>query len=336
MKLTLHHTFPDELKTAWNELLAGSASHVPFLRYEYLTDWWATRGGGEWDNSELFIITAHIGDTLVGAAPFFFTTQTEIPALLLVGAIEISDYLDILVLPDKLNEFLEILLPYLENLPVAWKQLVFHNLLDDSPTLKALQKQADNLGWEYHSEVLQRCPYIPLPDSWEEYLAGVDKKKRHEIRRKLRRAEGMEMPVKLYITEDQSALDADTDAFFTLMAQDEAKARFLTGAMRLQMRQTICSAFQCGCLNLAFLEVGDDKAAAYLSFDYLNRLWVYNSGLNTKYYDYSPGWVLLGHLLQWAIANKRQAFDFMRGDETYKYRFGALDRHVVQATLKRG
>ncbi len=335
MKLSLHTTFPDELKAAWNSLLAESASHVPFLRYEYLTDWWSTRGGGEWDEAELFIVTAHERDRLIGVAPLFFTTQTEVPALLLVGAIEISDYLDIIVLPDRLDEFLKLLLPYLKDLPVAWKQLIFHNLLDDSRTLPALQKEADKLGWEFTSEALQRCPYIALPDSWEEYLAGVDKKQRHEIRRKLRRIEELEIPVQLHIVEDESTLDADTDTFFSLMSQDEAKAHFLTGAMRLQMRQTIRSAFQCGCLNLAFLVIGDEKAAAYLSFDYLNRLWVYNSGLNTKFYEYSPGWVLLSHVLQWAIANQRKTVDFMRGDETYKYRFGARDRHVVQATLMR-
>ena len=335
MKLTLHRTFPEDLHAAWNNLLSKSTTHVPFLRYEYQKDWWATRGGGEWQDAELLIVTAHEGDTLVGVAPLFFTTQTEKPSLLLVGAVEISDYLDIIALPGKLNPFLAALLDFLEELDLPWQELVLHNLLDDSPSLPALQALAGRLGKECRVGVLQRSPYIPLPTDWETYLAGVDKKQRHEIRRKMRRAAELEVPASLYIVEDAASLDAEIEAFLGLMAQDEAKARFLTGPMREQMRQTMRMAFTCGCLNLAFLQFGNEKAAAYLSFDYLNRIWVYNSGFNPRYFETSPGWVLLGHMIQWAISNGREALDFMRGDEEYKYRFGAVDRHVVKATLIR-
>jgi len=45
--------------------------------------------------------------------------------------------------------------------------------------------------------------------------------------------------------------------------------------------------------------------------------------------------VLLGNLLQWANENKKSEFDFMRGNEDYKYRFGAIDRFIVRATISR-
>jgi CelD/BcsL family acetyltransferase involved in cellulose biosynthesis len=117
------------------------------------------------------------------------------------------------------------------------------------------------------------------------------------------------------------------------MEQDEEKAQFLTPAMREQMRAIMRCAGQAGCLQLAFLEIGGQKAAGYLSFDYLNRIWVYNSGLDKRFTEYSPGWVLLAHLLQWANENGRSEFDFMRGNEDYKYRFGAVDRTIVRARL---
>ena len=101
------------------------------------------------------------------------------------------------------------------------------------------------------------------------------------------------------------------------------------------MLETARCAFERGCLALAFLEINGRKAAGYLCFDYLNRIWVYNSGLDRSMMEYSPGWVLLGYLLQWANENKRSEFDFMRGNEDYKYRFGAVDRFVVRATLQK-
>jgi len=62
---------------------------------------------------------------------------------------------------------------------------------------------------------------------------------------------------------------------------------------------------------------------------------VYNSGLSQEYRELSPGWVLLGYLLRWANENQRKTFDFMRGDEDYKYRFGALNRSVMRVKVER-
>jgi CelD/BcsL family acetyltransferase involved in cellulose biosynthesis len=49
--------------------------------------------------------------------------------------------------------------------------------------------------------------------------------------------------------------------------------------------------------------------------------------------ELSPGWVLLTHQLQWAGEHGRDEFDFMRGDEEYKYRFGGVERHVMRITV---
>ena len=136
------------------------------------------------------------------------------------------------------------------------------------------------------------------------------------------------------LNEFCESLEDDMEDFFELMEQDEAKEDFLSPMMREQMKSVMRCAFNENCLQLAFLEIGGHKAAAYLSFDFLNRIWVYNSGLDRRYMEYSPGWVLLGYLVQWAIQHGRQEFDFMRGDEDYKYKFGAVDRYVMRATIK--
>ena len=64
--------------------------------------------------------------------------------------------------------------------------------------------------------------------------------------------------------------------------------------MRAQMRATAHAAFREGYLQLAFMEVFGQKAGGYLNFDYGNKIWVYNSGLDRQFMELSPGWVLLG------------------------------------------
>jgi CelD/BcsL family acetyltransferase involved in cellulose biosynthesis len=325
------------IENDWNALLEQSASHVPFLRHEYIRTWWETLGGGEWEHGELFIVLGYDDDgELAGIAPLFLTENLDgEPALMLIGSIEISDYLDLIVSPSNLDAFVEALFDFLASPQApAWRLLDLYNLVESTPTLAALQEEAARRDWMYTQTQIDHCPNIPLPGDWDSYLAGLDKKQRHEIRRKIRRAENHTVPMRWYIVNDEASLDAEIDAFLALMAQDAEKSRFLTDVMRTQMRAAVHTAFQAGWLQLSFLEFGGEKAASYLNFDFDNHIWVYNSGLNDAFRKLSPGWVLLGYLIQQAIHQGRAAFDFMQGDEAYKYRFGAVDRFVVRVSIR--
>jgi CelD/BcsL family acetyltransferase involved in cellulose biosynthesis len=338
MEFTYYKTFPIELKEKWNELLAKSVNDVPFLRFETLADWWQTRGGGEWPpEAELAILAAHEGSELVGIAPFFLTEHEGTKKLILLGSIEISDFLDLIVTAEREGEFVESLLNYVSEqfIPQGIRSIDLYNLLEDSPSIAHLLESGKAAGYKVDKTVLQQAPCITLPGEWEQYLESIDKKQRHEIRRKMRRAAEADVKVEVYFTSDLAKVDEDTQAFLGLMAQDPEKAVFLTPAMREQFKISIQRAFENGWLQLAFLKVDGENAAAYLNLDYQNRIWVYNSGIDRRFMEYSPGWVLLGHLLQWANENKRSTFDFMRGNEDYKYKFGAVDRFVCRVTLSK-
>jgi CelD/BcsL family acetyltransferase involved in cellulose biosynthesis len=327
----------EALAGEWNSLLSNSASDVPFLRFEYLKSWWNTLGGGEWDSGELYIVTGRAEDgKLAGILPLFYSKNRQAePALLFLGCIEISDYLDIIARSEATAPFIREAFQHLSSSAAPdWRVLDLYNLVETSATIPVLEHEASQQGWNYTQEHLQHCPYISLPGDWETYLASIDKKQRHEIRRKMRRLESETAP-RWYIVQDPATLESEVEAFLSLMAQDPEKKHFLTPAMCTQMHISAQAAFQNGWLQLSFLELAGKKAAGYMNFDYQNRIWVYNSGINYAYRELSPGWVLLGYLLQWANENKRAAYDFMRGDEEYKYRFGAIDQRVTRAMIRR-
>ncbi len=334
MEYTLHKDFSEIPAAAWNELAEAGISNTPFARHEMLSEWWKTRGGGEWPEAELLLISASENGRLVGLAPLFKAEYQGRAALLLVGSIEVSDYLDLIVRAEDLGRFLAGLLDFLPRsgacggVPLDW-----YNILDSSPTLPALKAEAEKRGCSYRDEIYRPTPRISLEGGFDGYLARLDKKQRHEIRRKMRRAAESALPVRFYVVEDRSTLEAETEAFLELMAHDPNKANFLHPAMRAHIAGVIQTAFQNGYLWLAFLTIGDNRVAAALNFDYANKLWGYNSGVSRDYMELSPGWVLLTHQIEWACEHGRYEFDFMRGDEEYKYRFGGVNRHVMRVVV---
>jgi CelD/BcsL family acetyltransferase involved in cellulose biosynthesis len=318
MDFSLHKDFSEITPESWNTLVEQSIADTPFSHYEYLSEWWKTLGGGEWQNAELILISATENDQIIGIAPLFIADYDSQRALMLVGSIEISDYLDLIVREGDLTRFLSGLLDFLISQPDKnWSAIDWYNLPDTSPTLAALKTEAEKRGWTHHEVVYRPTPRIPLNGSFEDYLSRIDKKQRHEIRRKMRRAAESEKNVRFTIVNGTENIDAEINSFFDLMVQDSGKAGFLHPAMREQMTVTIRNA----------------QTAASLNFDYKNKLWGYNSGVSSEHRELSPGWVLLAHTIQWCCENGRYEFDFMRGDEEYKYRFGGVNQYVMRVRV---
>jgi len=335
-EIKIHQNFEDIPEKEWDALLEKNCSNVPFLCHGYLSSWWQYKGGGEWADAALQIISVRKDGQLIGIAPFFSATHEGRKKLLLLGSIEISDYLDFIHDPKYSTEFFGALFDFLAGESFSdIHDLLLYNVPEHALTRAYLEKECQKHNWAVESAQAYHTPIIHLAEDWDSYLAGIDKKQRHEIRRKMRRANEDPQEIRWYIVEQPEELDAETNAFFELMVLDDEKKDFLTEPMREQMRSIIRWAFNEKMLQLSFMTIAGNKAAAYLCFDFQDRIWVYNSGFDPQYREFSPGWVMLGYLIQHAIAIGKKSFDFMRGDEDYKYRFGAADNHVLKIEISK-
>jgi len=331
------------LASEWNALLRRTATNTPFLTLEWQRTWWQYFGN---DNPLLVYAFRDEAGALCGIAPLFLGRKSGQRTLRLVGCAEIrdeldvSDYLDLIVAPGCEQPVFSALLDAIVQPDAkrpAWDALELRDLPAGSLTPDGLSALAQARGWRVEKTAPAVCPLIHLPATWEDYMALLDKKERHELRRKLRRAEQSEEPVQLYITSGEETLDADLEAFITLFVVSRPdKAAFMSAPMRAFFHAAGREAQRAGWLQLAFLQVSGINAAAYMNFDYAGRVMVYNSGLDPKsFQSLSPGIVLMGKLIQHAIEQKRAVFDFLRGSEDYKYRLGGKDTHVYQLHLER-
>ena len=324
----------------WNRLLKRSRANVFFLTYEWQTTWWEALGTGD-----LWIVAFRTPDTdeLVGIAPLYLTERESGAyagkrVFTLVGCIEVSDYLDLLIAQGWETAVYTALLAWLHSPEApAWDVVDLCNLPEVSLTYSTFPPLAEAAG--HAVQVLQEdvAPQFVLPLHYETYLQEqVDKKQRHEIRRKQRRAE-REAEIGFYIVGKEHSLEAEVDDFVALQrASREDKADFMTPPMRRFFGAVARRMLDVGYLRLCFLTINGEKAATLYAFEYDRKFLLYNSGYDPDAHSQlSPGWVLLAYSIQYAIAAGCRVFDFMQGDEEYKYRFGSLDYKVMRVIMTR-
>jgi CelD/BcsL family acetyltransferase involved in cellulose biosynthesis len=324
----------ETLATEWTGLLTESHNNVPFLTYEFQRAWWSHLGGAEWQDTELHILVARdAAERLLGIAPLFRVQIDGKRTLQFIGTHQIADYLDLIVRPEDHASFTAALIEHLATTD-DWDRVELHNLLDSSTTLDGAKAVADAAGLRTSHEMLQPSPYLQLPTSLDAYIDGLGTKQAHELRRKMRRAQRNAEPITFEFIDDKQ-FDAALEDFFQLMVKETNKAEFLHPAMRAQMEAIARGMFAAGWLQIIFLKAGNKRIAGYMNFDYDNSIWAYNAGFNPEYSALSPGWLIMVEMIDWSIKNGRKMFDFMRGGEEYKYRFGAVDRFVHKLVIER-
>ena len=317
----------DELKPEWNHLLDRAPVNCIFYTWEWQSTWWDVYQPGE-----LLILACREDNQLLGIAPLFVTESKPGRSVQIIGCVDVTDYLDFIVDATRLQDVFAVFADYFAAHRDAFDILDLCNIPQHSATRSILPALLEMRGFDTAVTQQEVCPIIELPENWGEYLGSLDKKQRHEIRRKLRRVHGAANEIDWYIVNGCHNLQEEIHQFMWLMAaSDPQKEQFLRDANNVKFFKNIVPLIQKrGWLQMNFLTVGDERVAAYINFVYENRVLVYNSGLNHQEYgQLSPGIVLLAYNIQYAIEQGYQVYDFLRGDEAYKYRMGGQDTAVM-------
>jgi CelD/BcsL family acetyltransferase involved in cellulose biosynthesis len=330
------HTTPavfEALSDEWDETLGPTHFSHFFLLRDWQRLWWKYLQRGE-----LCVLTVRDDDgALLGIGPWFIEDHEGLRTVHTIGCVDVTDYLDIIARPGHTEKVIAALLDFMlsQDAP-GWDAMNLCSVPETSPTLTLFPQLAESRGLAVTVRQQDVCPVLVLPDNWEDYLAILDKKQRHELRRKLRRAEAGD--VDWYIVGPEHDLAEEIDAFLTLMARSTPdKAEFLKmPGHRSFFEEMGRATFNAGHLQLCFLTVEGERSAAMWNFVYDNRVMVYNSGLDPDAFAYlSPGVVLGGLHIRHAIEQGIAVYDFLRGGEVYKYRLGGQDTTVYNLLVER-
>ena len=295
-----------------------------FTLPEWLRTWWQFFGS----DAELYVRSVRLGDQVLGVAPL----QIRGRVASIIGSINVCDYQDFIWKPGAEEEFCSSILQDLASRGV--ERLELDPVRPDSQIVSSLIPLARSKGYATSSAFSDISMDMELPATFEDYLEGLEGKQRHEIRRKMRNIGSIgDIRYVVYAGRDEIAKAINT--FLQLFPEYRRdKAEFLTSHMQEYFRGLAANLADSGPLAIGSLESGDRTLAMIMYFDYNNNIYLYNSAYDPDFKNMSVGIISKVFCVRDSIEKGHKRFDFLKGNEQYKYYLGGSEIPLSKWVIK--
>lgn len=312
------------LQQEWQTLQEACPHATPYQTWEWNAAWWRYFGARKQPRLLLF----YADDTAqpVGLAPLYTSWHLGLPLrrLAWIGTGP-SDYLGLLALPDYHEPVAAALLEYLRDSLRGWDMADLQQIRPDAPLMAHSPLPWPESPVEGQTVLpMEPCPHLPLPATWEEFTGKLGKKMRSNLNY-YERLLIKTFPDARYLLADAETLERGMTALFDLH-QKRWNARWLPGVLgskRVQaFHREVASRFLAqGRLRLHLLEIEGEIRSALYCFCFKGRTFYYLGGFALEFNKYSLGTLLTARAIRTAIDEGCSEFDFLRGHESYKYRW---------------
>ncbi len=306
--MQLFSQFTGHLNAHWDTAIAAEASPWPFFTFAWHQHWHT-----QFSAQENLVILKETETQVV--LPLSIKDQTAH----FTGGEEIADYLDAVGQGSCKAAAWQSALPLLKQHGAA--RLLLRNIPSASPTIEYFRNLS---GADITQE--DTTPILTLPSSFDEYLAALNRKNRHELKRKLKKFESEHAALSFI---PKSSTSIDTASLLLFMRHDPDKMAFLTDNMTRFFEQLPAVLPE---TTWQFVLTANERIiASTLAFRTDDSLLLYNSGFDPRYPG--AGWYIKVKTIMWAIDQHLTSYNFLQGNERYKYDFGGVDQPVYRVTL---
>ena len=209
--------------------------------------------------------------------------------------------------------------------------------LESIPGDSQLFDYFNNLRNELKIEIMNEdvSPFLVLPNSWEEYLSSLRKKHRHELRRKIRRLEETVEFTSGDIYDSDEIYNNLDEFIYLLKISSKEKENFMNENREKFFKELILNLSKENKIIYSYLKVENKTVSSSISFYLNDTRYLYNSGFDPKYNYLSVGLLNHAFAIQRSISKRLKIFDFMRGNERYKYELGGIDKLIYSITISK-
>ena len=323
------------LRDSWNALLKSSASDCVFLTHEWLSLWWKHLAEGR----RLSIVVARDDGRLAAILPLaerpaqYARMMPRVLEFIGSGVIG-SDYLDAFIVPGREKEVSQAFGRYFKNRGLM---LQFSQLRMGSCAVSGLAEALSSNGWTIAQTKLNVCPHINLANlTWESFLQQLGPNIRKNVNRYLRIIpKSFEMRVECAKSPDEgsAALEHLMELHRRRWATSGASEAFQTPAVVEFHREFVRLAAERGWLRILLLWLNGRAAAALYALRYGPTFYFYQSGFDPEFSKHSVGVATMGLSIQTAITEGALEYDFLHGDEEYKFHWASATRDLGRMEL---
>ncbi|UUP18327.1 GNAT family N-acetyltransferase [Nitratireductor thuwali] len=332
------------LRGDWDRIYASDPDAQFFLSWNFMHRY-LRRFNGAW-----FILAARPGrreSGYVALLPLRLSTKMNGKTGLACNEINMggnfaADYTGILTMPEHAGSAVPAFAAHLKEL--HWAKLHLENFRGSERKWRTFVSKLSDA--KLAIQPMQRinsdnidnciCPAASLPESWDLFLErNLSSNTRQKLRRFLRKVENSDA---FGITHaDASTVERDIEILleFWRIKWSARKGKLLPGLIRSN-RSIFRNAFQTGNLFLPVLWHGERPLGALAIFlDPVKKaLLFYMAGRDEQANDIPAGLILHGHSIRYGIENGFRTYDFLRGNEPYKYSFGVTDTSIRCAVVR--
>jgi CelD/BcsL family acetyltransferase involved in cellulose biosynthesis len=315
----------EALRPDW-QALWSTCDATPFQSPSWLLPWYRHLCFGQ----PLVVTIRHDGQ-LICLAPFVISE-----GVVYLAGTGVSDYLDVLFDENDSNAAWSALLQALRDIPGEVQRIDWQQLRADSPTLRLI-RTPDEESDQNSAEVPEitpgeLCPQLSFTKGGDWQIPEPFLKKLEYEERRLQRAGRIVME-----RGDAISFDRLFGALLRLhgtlwsarghtgVLNDTAVQRFHEDAAHRLLAANM--------LRLYGLQIDGAVAACFYGFKHRSRTYYYLGGFDPAYARLSVGNQLVWHAIKQAAAEGETTFDFLRGREPYKYRWGAIDQPTYRWQL---
>jgi len=318
-----------KLRCDWQQLFASNPRHTPFQSWAWTTTWIKHLAGphrlriiGRRDHiGRLSYLLPLIGkDTDNGQeSREYFITCGYGP--------ECSDHLGPLSVPDLDDRLADITAFALDEFVGRDARVALTSLDTLANFPEELRVRIAGSGRPVRLTEFRRCPSTELPRSWNEFLGGLSRNFRSQIARYRRKLD------QHHSAELRTVEPGNAHAFVKELIRLN-RSRIADKGEQSSLTDPAFRAFMCEVVpslvreELAWMDVITDKekiVATALNLVHADRIYYYLGGFARSHAELRPGTVLFSEVIRRGISRQYTSYNFLRGKEPYKYRWGARE-----------
>jgi CelD/BcsL family acetyltransferase involved in cellulose biosynthesis len=222
----------------------------------------------------------------------------------------------------------------------GWNVWRLDSVLADGILARALTSLATSHSLRGLYELNEYLPKLGLAGTFNELLASRSANFRSEVRRRRRGLERRAGSLRLHVAESTEELLAALEILFDLhnrrRSQKKSIGIFEEEATR-SFHKLVAQRMSVDRRARVYLLVaGEQPIAALYGFQANETFFFFQSGFDPAWSDASPGTVLMSSVVEDCIRRGLKSFDFLRGEEGYKSRWGNEGRFAAKIRLGRG